>query len=87
MNKDIIKMRKGIDKISKRFLMKNKINRFFIDKFVMPIGKKRKPIKLEWENSYRNSIIPICPHCKEMPYSIEQCQFCGQRFIKEANNE
>jgi hypothetical protein len=23
---------------------------------------------------------PVCPICGEMPYSVEQCVFCGQRF-------
>ena len=27
--------------------------------------------------------IPECPNCHEMPYSTEQCYFCGQKFIQD----
>jgi len=54
----------------------------------VPIGRLRKPVPLNWVSSYDgmvDKIIPLgqpeCPYCKEMPYSYEQCIFCGQRFI------
>lgn len=28
-------------------------------------------------------MIPECPVCGEMPYSTEQCHWCGQRFIQD----
>ena len=31
--------------------------------------------------------IPMCPVCHEMPYSTEQCYFCGQRFIQDKEIE
>lgn len=56
----------------------------------VPIGGLRKPIPLKWISSYdgmADKIIPFgepeCPYCKKMPYSYEQCVFCGQRFIQE----
>jgi len=27
--------------------------------------------------------IPECPICGEMPYSTEQCHWCGQRFVQD----
>jgi len=56
----------------------------------VPIGGRRKPVPLQWTDYYNgmaDKIIkngePVCPHCKEMPYSYEQCVFCGQRFTRE----
>lgn len=31
--------------------------------------------------------IPECPVCHEMPYSTEQCYWCGQRFIQDEEVE
>lgn len=31
--------------------------------------------------------IPECPICGEMPYSTEQCHWCGQRFIQSKEIE
>ena len=28
--------------------------------------------------------MPRCPYCGEMPYSTEECVFCGQRFTEES---
>lgn len=28
-------------------------------------------------------MIPECPICHDMPYSTEQCHWCGQRFIQD----
>ena len=59
-----------------------------------PIGGLRKPVPLRWKDSYdgcRDVIIkdsePQCPHCGEMPYSYEQCVFCGQRFVQDGKTE
>jgi hypothetical protein len=55
-----------------------------------PINSRRQPVAIEWQDSYNcytDSIekdrYPLCPRCGEMPYSVEQCVFCGQRFIRE----
>lgn len=50
------------------------------------LGGLRKPMPLKWTESYDchiDSLIPepVCPYCGDMPYSTEQCVFCGQRFI------
>lgn len=31
--------------------------------------------------------IPECPICGEMPYDLDQCHWCGQRFIKDSEIE
>jgi len=56
----------------------------------VPIGGLRNPVPLEWKDSFdgmADRIIPngepVCPRCGEMPYSYEQCAFCGQRFPPE----
>lgn len=70
----------------KRYL-KNCFNKFIC----VPIGSLRKPIPLKWEDSYdeltgeiiKKEVIPSCPHCGELPYSYQQCVFCGQRFMQD----
>ena len=32
-------------------------------------------------------MIPECPICGEMPYSTEQCYWCGQRFVQDEEVE
>ena len=46
-----------------------------------PHGKD-EPVKIGWEESY-DGVYPQCPTCGEMPYDLERCVFCGQRFIQE----
>lgn len=54
----------------------------------VPIGGLCKPVSIKWQDSFdgmADRIIPngepVCPRCGEMPYSYEQCVFCGQRFL------
>lgn len=32
-------------------------------------------------------MIPKCPVCGEMPYSTEQCHWCGQKFVQDEEVE
>ena len=63
------------------------IGRIWIENVRMKIGALRKPVNLEWVDGLNMfgelspQSDPKCPHCGEMPYSLEQCQFCGQRFL------
>ena len=73
---------------------KYRLGRLLRDYIICPIGGLRNPVPLEWKDSFdgmRDKIIPngepVCPHCGEMPYSTEQCVFCGQRFIKDKQME
>ena len=50
------------------------------------IYAKREPIKLPIVND-GYGMIPECPICGEMPYSTEQCYWCGQRFIQDKEIE
>lgn len=43
----------------------------------VPIGKLRKPMVIDWQKIP----YPECPRCKEIPYRVDYCVFCGQRFI------
>ncbi len=43
---------------------------------------KNPPVKISWEASCGGTW-PQCPSCGEMPYSMERCVFCGQKFIQE----
>ena len=70
------------------------LKRLFCKYVRCPIGGLRKPVPLSWKDSYdgcRDVIIkdsdPVCPHCGEMPYSYEQCVFCGQRFVQDEKIE
>lgn len=69
---------------------KYRLKRWFDEHIRCHIGSLRKPVPLEWKDSYdsiRDIIIkngePVCPHCGEMPYSYKQCVFCGQRFVQD----
>lgn len=73
-----------------RWHFKQKLIELYRRYIRVPIGRLRKPVPLRWIPSYdgmADKIIPLgepeCPHCKEMPYSYEQCVFCGQRFVQE----
>lgn len=47
---------------------------------------EKEPVKLPIVfDGYGN--IPMCPVCGEMPYSTEQCHWCGQRFIQDEEVE
>lgn len=41
----------------------------------------KEPVELPIVNDGYGRI-PMCPICGEMPYSTEQCHWCGQRFIQ-----
>jgi hypothetical protein len=56
----------------------------------VPIGGLRKPVQLKWKDTFdgiADRMIPNgepeCPHCGNMPYSLSQCVFCGQRFFHD----
>ena len=50
------------------------------------IYANRDPIKLPiLHDGY--GFIPECPICGEMPYSTEQCHWCGQRFVQDKEIE
>lgn len=46
------------------------------------IYAKKPPIKLPIVNDGWGRI-PECPVCGEMPYDLDQCHWCGQRFIRD----
>ncbi len=58
---------------------KNTVKNIIRKYIIVPIGGLRKAVYLQYEDSY-GQIVPLCPHCGEMPYSYEQCFFCGQKF-------
>ena len=73
-----------------RWSFRYRLGRWFCEHIRCPVGGLRKPVPLEWIDSFdgmRDIIIkggdPKCPHCGEMPYSTEQCVFCGQRFVQD----
>lgn len=47
-----------------------------------PNGKK-EPKPINWQTDYGDCIAPYCPSCGEMPYNLQRCVFCGQRFIQD----
>lgn len=44
---------------------------------------KAEPVLIAWEEYPFDGTFPMCPACGEMPYSVDRCVFCGQRFIKD----
>ena len=86
--KEARKRRKKFDKKMKLLKLKVKISNIFLQIFVVPLGKLRKPMKLEYEDmiGIPGDVIyktPICPFCKETAiYNENYCIWCGQRFEK-----
>lgn len=48
---------------------------------------KAEPVQLWWTEDYDGGRIPECPSCGQMPYSLERCIFCGQKFLPDALTE
>ena len=72
--------------------LKAPLIRWFEHHIRVPLGGLRKPMPLRWTESYdcqTDSPIPepVCPYCGDMPYSTEQCMFCGQRFVLEGYHD
>ena len=47
-----------------------------------PNGKK-EALPISWEADFEDSVAPYCPSCGEMPYNLQRCVFCGQKFIQD----
>lgn len=45
---------------------------------------KAPAVHICWMRDYDGGTFPECPSCGEMPYSLERCVFCGQRFLPDA---
>lgn len=43
---------------------------------------RNDPIKVKWDSSEFGTW-PECPSCGEMPYSLDRCFFCGQKFDQD----
>lgn len=43
---------------------------------------KNVPILIKWETDFAGTM-PVWPACGEMPYGLDRCIFCGQKFIKD----
>lgn len=48
---------------------------------------KAEPVHIRWAEDYWSGRYPECPSCGNMPYSLERCVFCGQRFLPDALTE
>lgn len=48
---------------------------------------KAEPVHIRWAEDYWSGRYPECPSCGNMPYSLERCVFCGQRFLPGALTE
>ena len=44
---------------------------------------KAEPVMIKWLVDYDGGLYPKCPACDDMPYDLERCIFCGQRFIQD----
>ena len=47
---------------------------------------KAEPVHIDWKQEY-DGIYPYCPSCGELPYSLDCCKFCGQRFLSDERVE
>ena len=48
---------------------------------------KAEAVQLRWTDDYDGGRVPECPSCGQMPYSLERCIFCGQKFLPDALTE
>ena len=51
-------------------------------------NKDKPPVEIGWGAEYdyvtdSAVMVPECPVCHEMPYSLEECYFCGTKFIQD----
>ena len=51
-------------------------------------NKDKPPVEIGWGVEYdyvtdSGVMVPECPVCHEMPYSLEECYFCGTKFIQD----
>ena len=52
------------------------------------INGKAEPVHIKWQDSYENTVEPVCPACGESAlYILERCVFCGQRFLTDDRAE
>lgn len=77
----------------KLFYLRLEIRNKLLQIFIVPFGKLRKPMKLQYEDmiGMPGDVIyksPICPKCKETAiYNEDYCIWCGQRFEKEERSK
>ena len=48
------------------------------------VNGKAEPLPLRWTEDYEGHKYPECPACGEMPYDMDRCVFCGQRFLSDS---
>lgn len=48
---------------------------------------RAEPVHIRWAEDWDGSKAPECPSCGRMPYSLERCLFCGQKFLPDATVE
>ena len=51
------------------------------------LNGRNPAVRMAWETGPHDSgqwpMWPMCPACGEMPYDLECCFWCGQRFIQD----
>lgn len=84
------KARRGFRWMQRKFRFSVAASRVWFWCVRFPLGFLRKPIPIGWQDDFdlmNDTIIPDgipqCPRCGDMPYSMERCMICGQRFTKE----
>ena len=48
----------------------------------MQPNESKPAVHIVWMDYY-DGRFPECPSCGEMPYSVDQCVFCGQKFLAD----
>lgn len=44
---------------------------------------KNEPVNIIWQEISEGVKEPVCPSCREYPYSLKRCLFCGQKFLTD----
>ena len=47
------------------------------------VNGKADPLPIKWVPGYFGGLVPECPVCGELPYRLDRCIFCGQRFTQD----
>ena len=45
-------------------------------------NENKPPLPIQWGEEYW-ARVPVCPACGDITDSLEQCKFCGQKFLPD----
>ena len=49
-------------------------------------NENKPPLPIEWADEY-GCKVPTCPACVDITDSVDQCPYCGQKFLPDERTE